>query len=124
MVFKKKSQTAILPVASPLSPPPDSGLLCGISVTLSHLTSLSREASRCRDLRSDMRKWRVVSAEGWGPGVSGANCTFLMMSRTEFLLWLFSSSDLAQKARISKLTPQAFPVSSGPGCRVMEQGKF
>jgi hypothetical protein len=32
-----------------------------------------------------MRKWRVVSAEGWGPGVSGANCTFLMISRTEFL---------------------------------------
>lgn len=115
-------------------------------------TSLSRDASRCRD-RSDMRKWRVVSAEGWGPGFSGANCTFRITSRTEFLgagrrgqtdsrrgrgrvltphfspptrpgswevmvrpkgggcfphlLWLFSSTDLAQKARISKSTPQA-----------------
>lgn len=32
-----------------------------------------------------MRKWRVVSAEGWGPGFSGANCTFRITSRTEFL---------------------------------------
>lgn len=93
-----------------------------------------------------MRKWRVVSAEGWGPGFSGANCTFRITRRTEFLgvrgysldtqtptptshrgwgsweldgmgklqrggfphlLWLFSSRDLAQKARISKSTPQA-----------------
>lgn len=98
-----------------------------------------------------MRKWRVVSAEGWGPGFSGANCTFRITRRTEFLgvgrrggrgrssdtrtpttafpgpgapgsgggrsqhrgacfphlLWLFSSSDFAQKARISKSTPQA-----------------
>lgn len=115
-------------------------------ISLSHPTSLSREASRCRD-RSDMRKWRVVSAEGWGPGFSGANCTFRITRRTEFLgaggvspqapnthsylpqglgllgvgrewanhqgggfphlLWLFSSTDLAQKARISKSTPQA-----------------
>lgn len=32
-----------------------------------------------------MRKWRVVSAEGWGPGFSGANCTFRITRRTEFL---------------------------------------
>lgn len=32
-----------------------------------------------------MRKWRVVSADGWGPGFSGANCTFRITRRTEFL---------------------------------------
>lgn len=47
-------------------------------------TSLSSEASRCKE-RSDMRKWRVVSALGWGPGCSGAYCTFRITSRTEFL---------------------------------------
>ena len=47
-------------------------------------TSLSREASRCRDL-SDIRKLRVVSTIGWGPGFSGAYWTFLMTRRTEFL---------------------------------------
>lgn len=27
----------------------------------------------------------MVSAEGWGPGFSGANCTFRITSLTEFL---------------------------------------
>lgn len=34
-------------------------------------TSLSREASRCKGL-SDIRNCLVVSAVGWGPGLSGA----------------------------------------------------
>lgn len=47
-------------------------------------TSLSSEASRCSDL-SDMRKLRVVSTIGCGPGFSGAYWTFLITRRTEFL---------------------------------------
>lgn len=47
-------------------------------------TSLSSEASRWRDL-SDIRKLRVVSTIGWGPGFSGAYWTFLITRRTEFL---------------------------------------
>lgn len=104
---------------------------------LSHwvFTSLSNEASRCSDL-SDIKKLRVVSTMGCGPGFSGAYWTFLITRRTEFLrththssaclnahgsqtplsrashlwthlLWIFSSIDLAQNALISKSTPQA-----------------
>lgn len=47
-------------------------------------TSLSREASRWRE-RSDIRKLRVVSTIGCGPGFSGAYCTLRITSRTEFL---------------------------------------
>lgn len=52
--------------------------------TTQPLTSLSSDASRCND-RSDIRKCRVVSAVGCGPGFSGAYWTFRMTKRTEFL---------------------------------------
>ena len=55
-------------------------------------TSLSREASRCKGL-SDMRNCLVVSAVGWGPGLSGAYCTFLMTRRTEFLVEMGRAKD-------------------------------
>lgn len=48
------------------------------------LTSLSREASRCRGL-SDIMNWRVVSDLGAGPVFMGANWILRMMRRTEFL---------------------------------------
>lgn len=98
-------------------------------------TSLSSEASRWRE-RSDIRKLRVVSTIGWGPGFSGAYWTFRMTNRTEFLLerynfsgqmrfhckknvhikcieiryrlWVFSSTVLAQNALTSKSTPHAY----------------
>lgn len=48
------------------------------------LTSLSREASRCRGL-SDIMNCRVVSDFGAGPVTRGANWILRMMRRTEFL---------------------------------------
>lgn len=48
------------------------------------VTSLSREASRCRGL-SDSRKLRLVSTIGCGPGFSGAYWTFRINRCTEFL---------------------------------------
>lgn len=48
------------------------------------LTSLSREASRCRGL-SDIMNCRVVSALGAGPVFMGANWILRMIRRTEFL---------------------------------------
>lgn len=89
-------------------PSPGSKLHRGIRVTLSHPTSLSREASRCRD-RSDMRKWRVVSAEGWGPGFSGANCTFRITSRTEFLGWGWGQKGVSPQTPRPLLLPRTGP---------------
>lgn len=48
------------------------------------LTSLLRQAFRCNGLL-DMKNCHVVSAQGWGPGSSGANCTLRINSRAEFL---------------------------------------
>lgn len=48
------------------------------------LTSLLRQAFRCRGLL-DMKNCQVVSAQGLGPGFSGANCTLRISRRAEFL---------------------------------------
>lgn len=48
------------------------------------LTSLLREAFRCNGLL-DMKNCQVVSAQGWGPGFSGAYCTLRISRRAEFL---------------------------------------
>lgn len=48
------------------------------------VTSLSSDTSKWRDL-SDIRKLRLVSAIGCGPGFSGAYWTFLITRFTEFL---------------------------------------
>lgn len=48
------------------------------------LTSLLRQAFRCRGLL-DMKNCQVVSAQGWGPGFSGAYCTLRISRRAEFL---------------------------------------
>lgn len=48
------------------------------------LTSLLRQAFMCRGLL-DMKNCQVVSAQGWGPGLSGAYCTLRISRRAEFL---------------------------------------
>lgn len=48
------------------------------------LTSLLRQAFKCNGLL-DMKNCQVVSAQGWGPGFSGAYCTLRISRRAEFL---------------------------------------
>lgn len=48
------------------------------------LTSLLRQAFKFNGLL-DMKNCHVVSAQGWGPGCSGAYCTFRINRRAEFL---------------------------------------
>lgn len=48
------------------------------------LTSLLRQAFKCNGL-VDMKNCQVVSAQGWGPGFSGAYCTLRISRRAEFL---------------------------------------
>lgn len=48
------------------------------------LTSLLRQAFKCSGFL-DMKNCQVVSALGWGPGLSGAYCTLRIGRRAEFL---------------------------------------
>lgn len=48
------------------------------------LTSLLRQAFKCNGFL-DMKNCQVVSAQGWGPGCSGAYCTLRISRRAEFL---------------------------------------